>query len=261
MPGPGVRSLFVLTPALLAALTLSPSGMAAEAPGIVWGESLPDALDASAESSRPVMVDVWAVWCIPCKEMEETTYRDPDVLRAADGFVPLKVDADVKTAFIERYGIDAFPTLLFLDVKGGEITRWRGMITAEPLADLLGRLSEGYPRYLETAGRRNEPDVAREIANYLTSVGNAGGAVDLLRVAVKKLGNAEPTVREPLELRLGQAHLDAESPKAAAKIFRRLADTSESDEIRGQALVGLVRAERARGRDAQADEALKRLNE
>jgi thioredoxin-like negative regulator of GroEL len=247
-----IAALFVL-------LALAPAARAEEPGSISWGEDLGEALDSARESGRPVMVDVWAVWCVPCKEMEETTYRDAGVVAAADRFVPLKVDADVKTAFVERYRVDAFPTLLFLDAAGDEITRYRGAITAAPLAELLGNLSIGYPAYLEASGSAEDPDAAVAMADYLSAVGNAPGAIDRLRTAIKKNRNAGAAVLDRLELRLGQAHLDADEPKAACKIFGKLADDAEDRATRGHALVGLVRAERARGRDEEADRALARL--
>jgi outer membrane protein assembly factor BamD (BamD/ComL family) len=62
-----------------------------------------------------------------------------------------------------------------------------------------------------------------------------------------------------LELRLGDAQVAAGEPKAACKSYQRLADEAALPEIRGKALVGLVRAERERGHEAQAAAALERL--
>ena len=227
--------------------------------GIAWVESLAPALQRAGEEGLPVLVDVWAVWCVPCKEMDETTYRDARVLELAAGFVPLKIDADVATSFVERYRVDAFPTLLFLDGRGREISRWRGAITAEPLAGLMERVGDGYAAYLENLELPGDPEAARAVADYLEGAGNAAGAVAHLQKCLKRLRRAEAAVREPLELRLGEAHAAAEEWKAACKIYQRLADEAAQAEIRCEALAGLVHAERERGREAQSAAAAERL--
>jgi len=227
--------------------------------GIAWIESFAPALQRAEEQGRPVLVDVWAVWCVPCKEMEETTYRDSRVVELTAGFVPLKIDADVATSFVERYRVDAFPTLLFLDGRGREIARWRGAIAAEPLAGLLERIGDGYAGYLDGLERVSDPEAALAVAGYLQAAGNPPGAAGHLEEALKALRKSEPAVRERLELRLGEALAAGGEWKAACKTYQRLADQAERPEIRGEALAGLVRAERERGRETQAAAALERL--
>jgi thioredoxin-like negative regulator of GroEL len=236
-------------------------GLAAaeESEGIHWSENIGAAQKQAAESGKPVMVDIWAVWCVPCKEMDETTYRDGNVIHGAEAFVPLKVDADVKTSFIERYDIDAFPTLLFLDGKGREITRWRGAIAAEPLGELMQQVGDGYGHYLDALKKTDVPDAAMKLADYFQEIGNADAAVDHLRASLKSLKNADPAARDPLELRLCQAQVAAGSIKSACKSYARLAESAAEKEIRGQALLGLAQAETERGNEALAGEAIDRL--
>jgi thioredoxin-like negative regulator of GroEL len=242
---------------------LAPRVAASEAEGaLAWSTDIPQALARAGGEGRPVLVDVWAVWCAPCKELEATVYRDPEFVRlAADGFVPLKVDADVHETFLDRHRVDAFPTILVLDEHGREIVRREGLIGTADLMAMLRSIGGGYRAYMESVQRDDDPAALRSAAAFLREVGNAEGAIDVLRRGQSAVAKAEPAVREPLELALAEARLDAGDDKAAAQAFETLAAEAADPAVREAALVGLVRSERARGRSEEAARALERLRE
>ena len=110
---------------------------------IAWTPYSDEALARAAAAGRPVLIDFSAAWCLPCREMEHTTFRDPAVVHAAAGFVALKVDVtgedERSSALTGRFGVAGVPTLLLLGPDGRERGRFARFVGAE---DMLRALEE-----------------------------------------------------------------------------------------------------------------------
>jgi tetratricopeptide (TPR) repeat protein len=73
-----------------------------------------------------VMIDVWSDGCAPCKRLAKDVFMDAEVAPFINArYVSLKVnvkDTLGKTIY-EKYDVQGFPTVLFLDSEGSEIDR------------------------------------------------------------------------------------------------------------------------------------------
>jgi len=67
------------------------------------------------------VVDFWAEWCVPCKQMARMLGEMADEL--PEGVLVGKVDADSNRTLVERYGVRAIPSLLFF--KDGALVEMR----------------------------------------------------------------------------------------------------------------------------------------
>ena len=100
----------------------------------IEGRPFAEILKKAKAEKKPVMIDVYAVWCGPCKLMDRTTFVDPQVIAwAKANVIPARFDAEKGEGrhVALRYAAFSFPTILFLDPDGNEIDRLLGAFGPE----------------------------------------------------------------------------------------------------------------------------------
>lgn len=96
--------------------------------GIEWTYNINDGLAQAKKQGKPVMVDFMAVWCPPCKAMEDSTFSDRAVVAKASAFVPVRIDIDKQREVASKYGALArkyggigIPNILFMSADGAKL--------------------------------------------------------------------------------------------------------------------------------------------
>ncbi|HHU12243.1 MAG TPA: thioredoxin [Clostridiaceae bacterium] len=86
--------------------------------------------DLVLKADKPVLVDFWAVWCGPCRQVGPVVDR---LAKDYDGKLTVgKVNVDEQTELAERYRVMSIPTLYVF--KAGEVVD--KLVGARPYNDL-----------------------------------------------------------------------------------------------------------------------------
>lgn len=84
------------------------------------------ALAKARSSGKPVLADFSAIWCPTCRRLHTEVFGDPAVKAAITAGYELSAidyESAEAPAFMERYGVTGFPTLLLLDGEGNLLRR------------------------------------------------------------------------------------------------------------------------------------------
>ena len=102
-----------------------------------------------AENNKSlVMLDLYADWCVACKEFEKETFSDPSVQKAFGDMLLLQVDmtknSEENRALMTKYKVLGLPTILFFDRDGKEIegSRVNGFMQSVEFLQWIEKISK-----------------------------------------------------------------------------------------------------------------------
>ena len=110
---------------------------------------LKQAINDANSDGRLVMVDLYADWCVACKEFEKYTFPDAKVQDEFANFALLKIDLtesdDTTIAVMEEFTVFGLPSILFFDTQGEELAAQRvtGFLNAKDFAEHLAKVRNG----------------------------------------------------------------------------------------------------------------------
>jgi thioredoxin:protein disulfide reductase len=128
---------------LIAGVLLLPGPARPDSPEVSWQRYDERAVSAAVSSGQPVILDFYADWCIPCKELDEKTFSQPAVAEKLASFARFKVDLtrndEASDAIRSQFAVAGVPTIAFFR-SGKEISAAR-LTGFEAPAAFLKRLT------------------------------------------------------------------------------------------------------------------------
>lgn len=113
-------------------------------PELHWIKSEETGFAKAKAENKPIIIDGWADWCVACKEMDKSTYRDPAVISLLkDEWVFVKLDLtesnEANEALAAKYEMPGLPTTVLIPADGDlkKAKRLTGYVSSERLIQEL----------------------------------------------------------------------------------------------------------------------------
>lgn len=144
-----MKKLFIISLLFLSAC--GQRQQADPAPKLDWLDKWDEAVAASAEMGRPMIVAFSTEWCPYCKFMEERMFSRRNVDTEMRNFVRLKVDCDKaeNQQLMDKFNVGGFPTFIIFNPAGKELLRFNDVASAVEMEKLLLEASYKQPGHDE----------------------------------------------------------------------------------------------------------------
>lgn len=157
------------------------------AASIHWERDAAAAFAQAKATHRNLVIDMYADWCVECHHLDHTTYLDPQVVVWSRRAVFLKQNSEKEgVPLVQRFQVDAYPTILFLDEEGNLVGRINGYLPG--------------PRFLQALERfgREAGELDRSLNGTATQPGDA--QLQLRAAAIEISRQQYPAAERHLQL-------------------------------------------------------------
>lgn len=180
------------------------------------------ATEAAAKEEKLVFVEFYTDWCSWCRRLESETLTDREVRNELDEFVSIRLNAEGDgAAEARRFGVESYPTMIFLDPAGEEVDRIVGFLPPDKFLEEVRRIRTGDTLYACLKRLQEDPtdiEAIRRAVEGLLERSDPEGAI----AKIKKFHAEDDHAHEVCEKLMFQAGRDLHYRVylRAAKLYR-----------------------------------------
>lgn len=105
-----------------------------------WLRDLKLAQTVAKNKNQLILVDFWAIWCGPCKQMDADVWNTPQAETFKQNFVPVKIDIDQERSLAATYGVKSIPMLILMDYTGKVLYTSVGYSGKDQLVNFISQI-------------------------------------------------------------------------------------------------------------------------
>lgn len=193
---------------------------------ISWVYNYDAGMKLARQTLRPVVLDFWAIWCGPCKQMDVEVYRTQRLIETSKDFVFIQVDIDRDKSTPARYNVRGIPAIVFMDPQETVLARKDGYTHAGDMLAVMKLI----PKSLEPVRRnfdglaedKNNFDALLGLGSFYKQAGFVDAAQEYFTRALKSPRAAEDrSARDDARVALGLLAISRKDFKEARKIFEQ----------------------------------------
>ena len=209
-----------------------------------------EAKEKARESNKLIFVDCYTSWCSPCKWMDKNVFNITPVADFYNrNFINAKFDMEKGEGIELRktYGVQSFPTFLFINDKGAVVHRTGNKMSAEEFLEEGSKASSPYKNfaYLNKKYEDGERDVPLLIDYYLILFKSQRTKADQVAKEVVNLISLEQlnsevgwkaikAIAKNDQDKLGAHYIANET------LYKRWATEAERDEVKDRIITGTM---------------------
>lgn len=207
-----------------------------------WMTSFDDAKKMALATNKFIIVDFWATWCGPCKQMDMDSWNDTEVNQVLENYVQVKVDIDSEKDLASKYGIESIPNMFIMDGNGKVVYSFMGYHNANELKRELIKfafstsfLSNDLVNYFKMKNYTTSTRVYMKYLDYSLLVDSEvknkiiNLSVDYLNDAKKDLSKKDESYNEKKQKLDLLALFEFAYEKKYDKISKKIAEIKESE--------------------------------
>jgi thiol:disulfide interchange protein len=159
--------------------------------GVVFDTiSYADALAKAQKENKRIFIDCYTSWCVACKKMEKTTFRDTRVGNFMNSqFVMLKMNCETEgdgKMIAEKFNLEAFPTFLIINPDGTEFNRIIGSAPTIDFCEKVMRAAMGEEDAYVKMAREQKEALAKLKKERQSNLSAKGAAIPATKVKFEK---------------------------------------------------------------------------